>query len=83
MRYEIQYRSRRYKDRHYQPWDNPWQSYGENTISLSFIKDLVVGSDDLEVLKTTLKIMHENSSGMVDHRIIQIIDDESAVFDPC
>lgn len=81
MKYQIQYRTRRYKDRPQRPWDNPWIDYDVDFQTMFGPITIIVRSDDLNEIKRSLDYMHDNCSGMVDHRIISVID-ESGIFNP-
>ena len=82
MKYQIQHRTRRYKDRPLQPWQNPWVDEIKDVTVLFGPVEVVVRSDDLEELKRSMDYLMAHSSGMVDHRIISVID-ESGIFPPC
>ena len=77
-KYEIEFRTRRHIGH---PVTN-WCTYKEDTqfVGHNFEK-MVVRSDNLSKLQHTLERFHNyHSQGMVDHRIVEIINE--AIFDP-
>jgi hypothetical protein len=76
--YEIEFRNRRHIG---QPVPY-WCTYKEDAqfVGHNFEK-MVVRSDNLSELQHTLELFHKYySQGMVDHRIVEIIDE--AIFNP-
>lgn len=82
MKYQIQFRTRRHKDSPQRPWEHPFYDYDMDTQIVFGPTVVVVKSDDVNEIKRSLDYMHNNCSGMIDHRIISVID-ESGIFDPC
>ena len=81
MKYQIQFRTRRRKDQLQKQWENPWHDYDTDTQTVFGPTTIVVKSDNLNEIKRSLDYMHNNCHGMVDHRIISVID-ESGIFPP-
>jgi hypothetical protein len=81
MKYQIQYRTRRHKDDPQPPWRNPFYDYDTDTQTMFGPTTVVVRSDDLNELRRNMDYMHDNCYGMVDHRIISVID-ERGIFPP-
>ena len=64
------------------PWNNPWMDYETDTQTLYGPTTIIVRSDDINEIRRGMDYMHGQSCGMVDHRIISVID-ESGIFPPC
>lgn len=82
MKYQIQYRNRRYKDKIKRSWENPWIDYDEDTVTIFGPTEITVKSDDLDIMRMSMATLHDHSQGMVDHRLISVVDETSAVFKP-
>ena len=77
-KYEIEFRTRR----HIGHPESAWCTYKEDTHKVGCdFEEVVVRSDDLSELQHTMDRFHNYfSMGMVDHRIIEVVD--KAIFDP-